>query len=338
MKIPAPSQIRKDTEKLVDWYKRHARILPWRTSRDPYRIWISEIMLQQTTVTAVIPYYEKFMTLFPNAKALAEAPLEKVLAAWAGLGYYSRARNLHKAAQAVKNGFPKTYKELLELPGLGPYTAAAVASIAFDEPVGVLDGNVIRVLCRLNGWEVPWWKSAERQTLQETATLHAGSGEPHIVNQALMELGATICTPKSPACLLCPWAKTCVARHESRIENIPLPKPKRDGEIWTWSPHVIIQKGRVALTQETNSPVLKKDWLFPGEFKQVKKKPKSYHVKHGITHHDIYVTLADKPESWLKQNASKTRWVPLEEIAEVNPSSLIRKILDAVNENKRRIP
>lgn len=319
-------EILHDAEKLVKWYQANRRPLPWRASKDPYRIWVSEIMLQQTTVAAVIPFYEKFMTLFPTVAHLADAPEEKVLAAWAGLGYYSRARNLHKSAKILKQGFPRTRAELIELPGLGPYTAAAVASIAFDEAAGILDGNVIRVLCRRFGWEIPWWKSAERAKLQVHADEFAAAAPPAEVNQALMELGATVCTPQNPSCLLCPWAKTCEAREQSLTDRVPLPKPRREKEIWLWEPRVHVRKGEVALTKDTAAPVLKNDWLFPGEFRKVARKPKVFHAQHGITHHDIYVVL--KPGT--KRPPASARWVPLHQLSEVNPSSLLKKVLQAV--------
>ena len=161
-----------DQKNLIAWYQKNKRVLPWRASQDPYKIWISEVMLQQTTVTAVIPYYEKFLKLFPTVQKLAAATIEDVYEMWAGLGYYSRARNLHKSAVLLSemilsgNGFPQSYQQLLELPGFGPYTARAVSSLAFGEKTGVLDGNVIRVLSRKYGIDSDWWQTVARNDLQ----------------------------------------------------------------------------------------------------------------------------------------------------------------------------
>src|SRR6185312_12760226 len=156
---------------LLEWYRANRRELPWRASRDPYRIWISETMLQQTTTTAVIPFFERFVARFPDLKALAQSTEAEVLEMWSGLGYYSRARNLHKAAQALvaRGGFPQTHEELAEFPGFGPYTARSVASLAFDQAVGVVDGNVIRVLSRCEGEDWEWWRPNVRQQIQNRA-------------------------------------------------------------------------------------------------------------------------------------------------------------------------
>src|SRR3984885_2087066 len=188
--------------KLLEWYRKHKRDLPWRRTQDPYRIWISEVMLQQTRVAAVIPYYERFLTLFPNASALASAAEQNLLAAWAGLGYYSRARNLQKAARAIVElpRFPKDYAALRQLPGVGDYTAAAVASIAFGAPHAVLEGNVLRVLSRLVAERGDIKSQVVRRSLGALAETLLDRRRPGEFNQALMELGATVCLPKQPLC------------------------------------------------------------------------------------------------------------------------------------------
>src|SRR5580692_8271758 len=196
------------------WYDRSRRSLPWRESSDPYAIWISEIMLQQTRVAAVIPYYERFLKRFPNAAALAQAPEEELLTAWSGLGYYTRARNLQSAApQIVERGsFPQTYDELRELAGVGDYTAAAVASIAFGLPHAVVDGNVRRVAARLtNG----------KGVAQEVADLLLDQRNPSRSNQAIMELGAVVCVPRDPRCGECPIAQYCEARRLGTQNEVP---------------------------------------------------------------------------------------------------------------------
>ena len=203
---------------LLAWYDRHRRVLPWRSgsgeSADPYRVWLSEIMLQQTTVAAVKPFYLRFLDRFPTVEALAEAPVDQVMQAWAGLGYYSRARNLHACAKAVVErfggGFPPTETELLTLPGVGAYTAAAVAAIAFNQPAAAVDGNVERVVSRLFVVEEPLPKA--KPTIRALTLDLVPPDRPGDFAQAVMDLGATICTPKRPACALCPWMDPCQAR------------------------------------------------------------------------------------------------------------------------------
>ena len=315
----------KDSESLMQWYRGVRRDLPWRRDRNPYRIWISEVMLQQTTVTAVIPFYERFMKRFPTLRSLAEAKLDDVLEYWAGLGYYTRARNLHLAAKALnKTGFPKTAAELEELPGFGPYTARAVASLAFDEKTGVLDGNVIRVLSRRHGLALEWWKPQGRAPLQSLADRLANVGTPADLNQGLMELGATVCTPQSPTCMLCPWSKSCVARQADTIESLPLRKPRRDREIWHWRPRVIEKRGKILLVPNDYAPFLKGHWILPGSVEQMEIAPDDFAYKSTVTHHDIFVsvgraTVVPKGEA---------RWVELSALAREVPASLIRKAIE----------
>ncbi|RXF73271.1 A/G-specific adenine glycosylase [Hansschlegelia zhihuaiae] len=212
---------------LLAWYDRHRRRLPWRAEpgerADPYRIWLSEIMLQQTTVKAAGPYFLRFLARFPDVRALAAAPLDDVLKLWAGLGYYSRARNLHACASAVierhAGRFPSNEAALLALPGVGPYTAAAIAAIAFDRPATVVDGNVERVVARLFAVEAPMpGAKPEIRSLAATLAPPARHGD---FAQAMMDLGATICTPRKPACALCPWSESCAARRSGAPELYP---------------------------------------------------------------------------------------------------------------------
>ena len=245
--------------RVLRWFERRKRDLPWRRTRDPYRIWISEVMLQQTRVAAVLPYYQRFIRRFPTVRALAGARTEEVLRYWSGLGYYSRARNLQRAAKGIvarhNEQFPRTQKEALELPGVGRYTAAAVLSMAYGEPLAVLDGNVARVLARLDGVRGDlrgtgrWQKlqaraqelmdgkfqrrgrkgNAEKKKVKEkTARLRQGfGGFAGEWNQAMMELGATVCTPRSPQCGACPVAKWCTAYRLGLVEEIPAKRRKR---------------------------------------------------------------------------------------------------------------
>jgi A/G-specific adenine glycosylase len=218
-------------KQLLGWFHQFQRDLPWRRTRDPYRIWLSEIMLQQTRVAAAIPYYERFLQRFPDVRALASAPQEEILRVWSGLGYYSRARNLQKAAQQIvaKRGgqFPVRLEDALALPGIGNYTAAAILSIAFGEKYAVLDGNVARVLARLSAIRGDLRESAHWQGLQKTADHLLDPESPGDWNQAMMELGATLCTPKSPQCLLCPVAQFCEGRKLGIAEALPEKRKKR---------------------------------------------------------------------------------------------------------------
>lgn len=223
MKLPFdPAEV---SRCLFDWYGKEGRDLPWRENRDPYRIWLSEIMLQQTTVAAVIPYYERFLQRFPTLDSLALAPIDEVIALWAGLGYYSRARNLHRAAEKIvaeQGGvFPNTLDALLALPGVGRSTAGAILSIAFDQPAPILDGNVRRVLVRLFAWqEDPRSSRAEKQLWQWAEAL-TPAANPHDYAQAIMDLGATTCLPGVPACERCPLEKLCQARIKGLSSSLP---------------------------------------------------------------------------------------------------------------------
>ncbi len=218
-----PAKIAALRVRLLEWYVRNRRDLPWRKSSDPYAIWVSEIMLQQTRVAVVVDRYQKFMERFPTLIALALAPEQEVLALWSGLGYYRRARMLHKAAQFVAahqgGNLPQRAEQLRTLPGIGAYTAAAVASIAHGEPVAVVDGNVERVLCRLAGWEAGSRKGGGatlRRKIEDLVGRLLDPARPGDFNQAIMELGATVCTPRNPQCLVCPLAVDCKTQGEHK--------------------------------------------------------------------------------------------------------------------------
>jgi A/G-specific adenine glycosylase len=233
MDAPAPRPRAAD---LLAWYDCHRRVLPWRAlpgeRADPYRVWVSEIMLQQTTIAAVKPYFERFMARFPTVAALAAAPSETVMQAWAGLGYYSRARNLHACAKAVADQhagrFPDTEEGLRALPGIGAYTAAAVAAIAFGRPAAAVDGNVERVIARL--FAIADEMPAAKPLIRERVLALLPHGRPGDFAQGLMDLGATICTPRSPACGLCPWREPCRARIEGMQESFPRKAAKKTGK------------------------------------------------------------------------------------------------------------
>lgn len=315
---------------LLKWYQAHKRDLPWRNTSDPYPIWISEVMLQQTTVKAVIPFYEKFLKRFPNVKSLANASIKEVYTYWAGLGYYSRADNLHKAAKKLsETGFPKTFIELLEYPGFGPYTARAVASFAFSDNTGVLDGNVIRFLSRFHGLKIPWWENSSRAILQREADQWVLDTDSSITNQALIEIGATICTPKSPSCLLCPVRTGCKAFAMKMQEELPLKKARKKLEVWIWEPNIFIQNHKIAFTKNNYASFLKGKMIFPGRVKKSKTAPKNYNYKHNITHHEIYVKVKVKTLPATKKAGAigGLKWISKNQIVKINPASLIQKAL-----------
>lgn len=239
-------------KQLLGWFLKFQRDLPWRRTKDAYRIWVSEIMLQQTRVAAVIPYFERFLEGFPDVRALAEAPQEEVLRLWSGLGYYSRARNLQRAAQKIlakhAGEFPRKLEEALELPGIGAYTAAAILSIAYGDRVAVLDGNVARVLARLGAVRGDLREPQRWRGLWETADSLLDRDEPGNWNQAMMELGATLCTPRSPQCLLCPVAEFCEARKRGIAEAVPEKRKKREAVAVSLAVAVFIdRRGRTLL-------------------------------------------------------------------------------------------
>ncbi len=254
---------------LIRWFEAHRIPHPWRQTGDPYAIWVSEIMLQQTQVATVIPYYERFLARFPTVETLAAAPLDDVLKLWEGLGYYSRARNLHRAAQKVVENFggqfPQTMEGLLSLPGIGPYTAGAVGSIAFGLDVPVLDGNVIRVLARLFNVEDDVTEGATRRELWALAERLVPPGRAAAWNEGLMELGQAICTPRSPVCDACPVAVFCEARALGVQEARPVRKPRKRTPHHDVTAGVIYgADGRILITQRLPDKMLGGMWEFPG--------------------------------------------------------------------------
>lgn len=315
----------KEVEKLKNWFLQHQRDLPWREDQDPYKVWISETMLQQTTSQAVIGYFTKFLERFPSLQALSQASIDEVYEMWAGLGYYSRARNLHKAAQQLHQdgGFQsQSYKELIQYPGFGPYTSRSVASIAFEEPVGVLDGNVIRVLSRYHNLSVQWWNTSGRKQLQDLSDQAVQGFSSRIINQAMMELGATLCTPKNPKCLICPIAKSCLSFKAQNQEQLPLKKPKKSNKLIYLEFEIYKKSNKLALQENTTSPFLKGQLLPPHKLTEPTTKPKDYDFQHSITHHKIYVKVLHA-----KKKPTKAQLYNVNDIKKVAPSSLIKKIL-----------
>ncbi len=250
------------------WYRTHARPFPWRCTEDPYAIWVSEVMLQQTRADTVVPYYERWMAALPDVSGLASASEERVLALWEGLGYYHRARNLRRAAREVveRHGgrIPDDPAAFRALPGVGEYTSAAVLSIAFGRDLAVVDGNVRRVLCRAFALGEPCASGAGRRLLHRLATGLLPRGKAALHNQAMMELGATVCTPRSPSCGACPLVPECRARAAGRPEAFPRPSPRRPRPHYQVAVGIVKRDGRLLIARRPSYGLLGGLWEFPG--------------------------------------------------------------------------
>lgn len=256
------------SDTIIRWYHLHKRDLPWRTTRDPYRIWLSEIILQQTRVNQGWSYYEKFVAAFPTVFDLAQADEETVLKLWQGLGYYTRARNLHQAAQIIVQKhhgvFPQEYSQILQLPGIGPYTAAAIASIAFDQPQAVVDGNVYRVLSRVFGIPTPIDSSAGQKEFKNLAQQLLDPSRPGEHNQALMEFGALHCTPANPLCESCVWISHCVAHQQNLVSQLPIKIGKTNIQsLWFHYLVLLSDDGKTLLYKRTEDGIWKNLYEFP---------------------------------------------------------------------------
>lgn len=333
-------------KRLEDWFHHRKRVLPWRDQPSVYRVWISEIMLQQTQVITVIPYFEKFVKKFPSVEDLAAASEEDVLLHWAGLGYYSRARNLHRGAKKIveRQRFPSTREEWLEIPGVGNYTAGAVLSIATDLPEAILDGNVERVLSRVRCvsrqlgdgfYKTRLWNLS--RIFVETA--HRNSIPPSILNQALMELGATVCTPKKPLCGICPLADICRAQHRQQVDLYP---PKKKPKQWIQiqeEVHCVIQGEKILVRKR-----MKGEWR-AGLWDMVEKKPEDLSLtslgeietKHIVTRHRIQRTTqiwkVKKPPAFkaAESQGEEIRWISIKN-PEVPLGSAFKKTLSQILE------
>lgn len=262
---------------VLGWYRENRRDLPWRRTRDPYAIWISEAMLQQTRVDTVIPYWHRFLTKFPTVGELAVAPVDDVLKLWEGLGYYSRARNLHRAAGLIVSDFggrlPDSATQLKTLPGIGPYMAGAVASIAFQKPEPVLDGNVERVLTRLHGISDSVSDAKTKKNLWQLAAGLVPETSPGDFNQGMMELGATVCTPKGPGCVTCPLTAPCVAHAEGTPEAYPVKLKKAPAPHHDIAVGVVRYRGKLLLVRRPERGLLGGLWEFPGGRLQASESP-----------------------------------------------------------------
>ena len=281
-----PLQLKNFQKRLLRWFRAHKRDLPWRSSRDPYRVWIAEVMLQQTRIAAVMPYYQRFLQRLPDVESLARAPLPEVLKLWSGLGYYSRARNLHRAAKEIllhHNGkFPGELDAALQLPGIGSYTAAAVLSIAYDVPLAVLDGNVARVFARIRAIRGDLREPRRWRDLAETAQHCLACDSPGDWNQALIELGETICTPQNPRCEICPVSKWCRAYKLGLTDKIPSPRVKRAPVRMKVAAAILLDpRGRTILVKDPGAHdhvLFSRMWQFPAV--EVARHPQTELEKH----------------------------------------------------------
>jgi A/G-specific adenine glycosylase len=264
--------IRFPSTKLITWFQKHKRDLPWRKKRSPYATWISEIMLQQTQVRQVEPYFQRFMDKFPNIRTLSQAPLQQLLKVWEGMGYYSRARNIHRTAEIVSNCFqgqiPNSFNTLIKLPGIGPSTAGAILSLAFNRPFPVLDGNVRRVLIRFFSIDTALKEKSTSKKLWAICREILPPDRPGLFNEALMELGALVCRPQNPDCPYCPIKTGCLALASDRQGLLPLKNQRKPIPHFEVTAAVIREKGKVLITRRPEKGLLGGLWEFPGGKKE----------------------------------------------------------------------
>jgi A/G-specific adenine glycosylase len=344
------TQTQRMQDRLLAWYARYRRGLPWRNIRDPYSIWLSEVMLQQTRVDTVVPYYRRFLAAYPSVHALAEAPLENVLRLWSGLGYYRRARMLHEGARAVLRihggALPRTASELLRIPGIGRYTAGAIASIVWDEVVPAVDGNVARVLSRVFALDSRTKGGAERAVWQHAHSLVAAT-DPSSWNQALMELGATVCSPRKPKCAECPFEADCLARIRGLTEALPRARSKKAPTIMPRVGFVLRCHGRILLGRRHAEGMYGGMWEPPhgdpeharsiaerlvAEFGRVTKAGSIRHVlSHRRIEMDVYegeVTRGVHKHRFAGlPDYDRLRWLRARDVEQVALTALARKIL-----------
>ncbi|MDX2144259.1 MAG: A/G-specific adenine glycosylase [Rhodospirillaceae bacterium] len=352
--MPQPSVRRPHlARRLLAWYGRHRRELPWRArpgvAADPYAVWLSEIMLQQTTVAAVKPYFEAFLRRWPTVEALARAPTDDVMTAWAGLGYYARARNLHRCAQTVASfhggRFPNQEEALLALPGVGPYTAAAIAAIAFDRRAVVVDGNVERVMARMHAVTRPL--PAAKKDLYRLADALTPTARAGDYAQAVMDLGATICTPKSPSCERCPWAKDC----EGRKQGIAATLPRKIAKTATPTRHGVVfcltnDRGEVLLQRRPPKGLLggmmgfpttdwrAETWSTPAAKKSAPRaarwKAVDGTVEHTFTHFHLKLNVWLAKANKAMPRATDAIWAPIGRLGEFALPNVMRKVVHHV--------
>ena len=328
--------MRGETRQLLEWYAVNGRQLPWRVRGgahpDPYAVWVSEIMLQQTTVQTVLAYFGRWMERFPTLEALAGSSLDDVLKVWQGLGYYTRARKMHECALTLVRDFggrfPDERAELLELPGIGPYTAASICAFAFDKPETVVDGNVIRVIARLRGIET----EVDREDITPLAAELTPENSAADYASAIMDLGAVVCKPASPACLLCPWGELCIARKKGIQERIPvlkkLEKKNKDGAVFV----ITDESGALFLRKRPGKGLLSGLWELPwsedgappfsGEWREIPGE-----VRHVFTHFSLTLRFFSLVSPCPAEFASQGRFVPDGKLGKYPFSTLMRKVL-----------
>lgn len=339
---------------LLDWYDQNRRVLPWRESPTPYAVLLSELMLQQTRVDTVIPYFHRFLTRWPRLEDLAEATEESVVEEWAGLGYYSRARNLHKAAvKAVEQGgLPSSVAGLMALPGIGPYTAGAISSIAFGRVAPIVDGNVERVLCRLDGLRGDPRKGETKKRVWARATELVSKTRPGDFNQSLMELGALVCTPKSPRCGMCPIRTECVGHREGIEEELPEKAKKKKPKDVTVYSAVVCKDSAVLLVQRPQKGLLAGMWELPStqganpttqdladallnylsvEIEVGDMIGQTLHrFTHRVQRNFMYLVSGSWDSMKLESHYVGVRWLPIRELEATPLSKQARKTLDMV--------
>jgi A/G-specific adenine glycosylase len=354
--VKAPASLRRA---LLAWYDRARRDLPWRRTRDPYRIWVSEVMLQQTTVKSALPYYESFLRRFPSLQVLAEEPEEEVLAAWSGLGYYHRARNLHRGAMHVAERhagrFPKTLEAALAVPGVGLYTASAILSIAHGVPLPVVDGNVRRVLARLLALRDPEYRKDGPYYNRAEELLDRD--RPGDWNQALMELGATVCLPRRPACEACPLRERCQARALGLVDVLPQGRSRRAPVDVTVAAALVERDGRVLLVRRPEGRLLGRMWELPQTslesrgFADLERELAERHglrvvpealvvrARHAITFRRItlegYRARLERP---VPRDPERYRWATAEEVKSLPVSSSTRKLVRGLSAAQMPLP
>lgn len=346
------------TTRLLDWYKEHKRDLPWRETTDVYSVWISEVILQQTRVAQGSDYYVRFMRRFPNVRLLAEADEQEVLKLWQGLGYYSRARNMHTAAKQIVsrfNGrFPSHYSDILSLKGIGAYTAAAISSIAFNEPFAVVDGNVFRVIARLFAIETPIHTSDGKKTITEIAQQLIDRDHPGTYNQGIMDFGAVICTPRQPKCADCPLQSTCMAYSLGRVFDFPVINRKINIKNRYFNYFHIVDGDKTYLQKRDHADIWKNLYEFPlietsspADFMQLEQMPEFRELfsgipslsvdypltlKHQLTHQVIHthfyrVTI---PEQFTYRQPGKVIEIEKEKLSDYPISRLTHKYLETI--------
>jgi A/G-specific adenine glycosylase len=334
--------------KLTTWFARNARDLPWRRTRDPYAIWVSEIMLQQTQVKTVLPYWERWMTALPTVRALAGAGQGTVLKLWEGLGYYTRARNMQRASKIIlaeyDGNFPERFDDVLALPGIGRYTAGAICSIAFSQPRPILDGNVIRVLTRVFGIAGDPRERTVNERLWSLAEqlVTRAAKYPGTLNQALMELGAIVCTAKNPRCEVCPLATQCIAFKTNRIHKFPQIAKRAPATARTFHAFVFNKRGRFLVRQRPAGVVNAHLWEFPNEEIQSSSRngigaaEPFCTIKHSITRYRMTLK-AFKVTNAASFFANNGQWLPLTKLHTLPFASAHKRILQQLSSPRRKV-